>query len=160
MVDAVTTQVYDGDHNYVITVEDISDGTGLTALKIVDVTTMHPNPGTHLVLWKVDYDIGTLGGVTLYWEGTPNKVLLALEPAGMDRDISRFGGLRCDASAATGNVLVSTHGFTNQSTFSITLEFKKGGLTGFTGGGGANVFITTSSGSFVFTSSSSQVIAG
>ncbi len=160
MVDSVTTQAYDGDHNYVITVNDISDGTGLTDLKIVDVTTMNPNPGTHLVLWDIDYDVGAAGGVTLYWEGTPSKVLLALEPAGLDRYAGTFGGLRNDAQGATGNVLVSTHGFTSQSTFSLTLKFKKGGVRGFTGGGGPNAFITTSSNLFVYTSSASQVIAG
>ncbi len=160
MVDAVTTQVYDGDHNYVVTVNDISDGTGLLDYLLVDVSTMSPNPGTHLVLWNVDYDIGAAGGATLYWEGIPNRVLLALEPAGLDRFAGTFGGLRNDAAAATGNVLVSTHGFTNQSTLSLTLYFKKGGLSGFTGGGGPDTFITTSSHLFVLTSSGSQVIAG
>ena len=131
MADAVTTQVYDGARNYVITIEDISDGTGVTGLKIVDVTTMTPNPGTHLVLWRADYDVGAVGGVTLYWEGTPNKVLLAMEPAGIDRYAGTFGGLRNDALTPSGNVLLTTHGFVAGSTFSLTLEFKKGGITGF-----------------------------
>lgn len=160
MADSVTTQVYDGDRNYVVTVNDISDGTGLLNYLLVDISTMNPNPGTNLVLWDIDYDIGDTGGVILYWEGIPNRVLLALEPAGLDRYAGTFGGLRNDAAAATGNVLVSTHGFTSESTFSLTLFFKKGGLRGFTGGGGPNTFITTSSHLFVLTSSGSQVIAG
>ncbi len=131
MADAVTTQVYDSVRNYVITANDISDGTGLNLVTLVDVSTMTPNPGEHLVLWRADYDVGDVGGVTLYWEGTPNRVLLAMEPGGVDRYVGTFGGLRNDALTPTGNILISTHGFVAGSTFSLTLEFKKGGVVGF-----------------------------
>jgi hypothetical protein len=130
MADTVTTQTYDGAHNFVITMNSLSDGTGETLVKKVDVTTMNPNPTTHLVLWRCSYNIQA-GSVELYWEGSPNKILLSLSGSMTDREFRRWGGLRDDALTPTGNVLLSTIGFAANSGYSITLEFKKGGITGF-----------------------------
>lgn len=135
MADALTTQLYDGEHNVVFNMQDLSDGTGLALLKIIDVTTLKPNPRTHLVLWRVNYDV--VGGqVVVYWEATVNTPLLIMKDALHSRKFNKYGGLKNNAGAgATGNVLISTSGFGADSSFSLTLEFKKGGqLSGVNAG--------------------------
>lgn len=127
MADNVVTQIYDGAHNLVVNIQDLSDGTGLTLLKIVDVTTLNPNPGTHLVLWRINYDVKG-GQVILYWEATTNELLVVMQDEEATREFGNYGGLKNNAgTGVTGNVLLSTQGFVANSSFSLSLEFKKGG---------------------------------
>lgn len=130
MADTVTTQLYDGARNVVVHLNNFSDGTGETAVTKVTVANLNPNPTTHLVLWRCSYDIKG-GGVELYWDATADKLLLSMSGQMTDRDFSRWGGLRNDAGAGiTGDVQLTTTGFMPNSGYSITLEFKKGGIFG------------------------------
>lgn len=126
MADTVTTQTYDGERNVTVILNNLSDGTGETLVKKLDVTTLHPNPAAHIKLWRAFHDV-TDGEVILYWEGTPNRLLATLSSASPDLDFSRTGGLIDDATSGTGNVLLSTVGFVQNSSYTIRLEFKKGG---------------------------------
>lgn len=127
MPNNITVQDYDGEHNYVITMNNRCDGSGdETLVTKVDVSTLIPNPGDHLVLWHANWVISG-GVVNLYWAGTPNRLLQSLSQVSDDRQYSRFGGIRNDAVLATGDVLLSTIGFVAGSSYTITLEFKKDG---------------------------------
>lgn len=125
MADVVTSTIYDGARNVILTLGNISDATGQSGVTILDPATLLPNPGTHLVLWRVTYDVKG-GGVNIEWGGTPNKSMIAMSGADT-RDFSRFGGIRNDALTPTGLIRISTIGFAAGSTYSVILEFKKGG---------------------------------
>lgn len=133
MADTVTTQVYNGEHNYVVTIENVSDGTGQSNVVIVNASTITSGVITKLVLWKCSYNIKA-GSVTISWDDTARRQLLFMSDAvpGMThRDFSEFGGLSNSASSlfdSTGNVLLTTNGFGVTSGYSITLEFKKVGV--------------------------------
>jgi hypothetical protein len=127
MADVTTAQAYDGSRNYQIKLTNYSDGTGQTGVKIIDVTTLVPNPGTHMKLRRIRYNISGMY-VRLQWEGTPNEDIVIL---GNGQDILDFstdfaGGFPNNAATATGNVLLTTEGALNGSNYTIVLEFLKG----------------------------------
>lgn len=128
MADALTTQHYDGARNYTIKLVDISDGTGLSLVKVVDVTTMNPNPGVHLKVRKIQYTIHS-GAVILYWEATTNVPIVFLAEGTDMLDFSKVyaGGYPNNAgTGVTGNILLSTVAFAANSGFSVELELLKG----------------------------------
>lgn len=127
MADAVTSQIYDGTDHVVVHLNNLSDGTGESAVLKVDVSTLVPDPTTHLVLRRCSYDVKG-GAVELFWDAAADKLLLLMSGQMTDRDFSNWGGLKNDAGAGiTGDVLLTTVGFVANSGYSITLEFKKGG---------------------------------
>jgi len=129
--DAVSSQLYDGARNVVVHLNNVSDGTGQTNALIVDVSTLTPNPTTHLALWRASFSIRG-GGVIISWDATVDQQLLFMGDGGPgELDFSPWGGLWNNAGAGvTGDVLLSTVGFAANSGYSITLEFKKGGIYG------------------------------
>lgn len=128
MADTYSSQVYDGARNYIIKMVDRSDGTGLSALKVVDVTTMTPNPGLHMKIKRIRYSIHS-GAVLLQWEATsPIDIVYIPE----NTNILDFSQLYCSGwpnnagAGATGNILLTTFGFMPNSGFTIDLEIIKG----------------------------------
>lgn len=128
MADAVTTTLYDGARNVVLTYTDISDGTGLSLATMLDVSTLSPNPGAHLKIRRIRYSITNMI-VTLYWAGTPNKPIANI---GQGQDILDWskdysGGLPNDATSATGNILITAQTIGSATAgLTITLECIKG----------------------------------
>lgn len=127
MVDAVTTQLYDGARNVTVKLTNISDGTGEVLVKKLDVTTLNPNPGTHMKVKRVRYSVAA-GGVALFWEGTPNTPIVTLAEGNGNFDFSKVFsvGYPDNASSPTGNILLSTSGFVPGSAYTIELELVKG----------------------------------
>lgn len=154
MADAVVTQVYDGEHNVVVTLENLSDGTGQTNVVVLDATSYTPGAITKFCLNKCSYNIKG-GAVVIYWDAPTRRALLFMGDSGpgmSHRDFSRWGGLRNDVALldSTGDVLLTTYGFALNSSYSITLEFKKVGVRAISY---SATTITTSSNHIVFTSS-------
>lgn len=127
MADVTTSQAYDGARNYQIKLTNESDGTGQSGVKVVDVTTMTPNPGAHIKLRHVRYSITGMT-VRLIWGGTPNKDLVILTPGTDELDFSKnyAGGWPDNATAGTGDILLTTIGAINGSSYTLELEFIKG----------------------------------
>lgn len=128
MVDVTGSQVYDGRRNYQIKLTDFSDGTGQSAVKVVDVTTMTPNPGVHIKLRRVRYSINIMS-VRLQWEASSpvDIVFLAQGQDILDFSKEYAGGYPVPVVAgATGNVLLTTYGQIVNASYSIDLEFIKG----------------------------------
>jgi hypothetical protein len=126
---AVTTLLYDGVHNAVI--KHTTDATE-SAVVIIDVTTLNPNPGVHLVLWKLKYSISMTVGtgfVRLQSDATVPVDLLLLNGWGDDNlNFSRQGGMKTAVGAgATGNVTITTVGFAAGDSVYLEFELKKGG---------------------------------
>jgi len=119
--------------NFVVKLTNLSDGTGETFIKKVDVTQFQPQalpiPWTHMKLWSYAYDIKQMN-VGLFWEGVPNQPLIILGGFANAVDMGFAGGIWNNATQPTGNVLLSTYNqVAGQSSYTIILHFKKGAGT-------------------------------
>lgn len=129
MADLVTSQIYDGVRNVRGHFTNLSDGTGETDVKKIDVTTLVPDPSVHLVIWGIEYDVKG-GGVSVLWDATPTpQQILYLSTGNRALWYRKDGGLIVPTSlaGATGSILFSTKGFMPNSGYTITLHLKKGG---------------------------------
>lgn len=125
MADVVTSQVtVDGDRNYVITLTNLSDGTGEAAIKKVDIQTMHPIP-TSLRLEKVEGDVAGMN-VALLWGASSKVKFLELSNSQVDMDMCEEGGLPDPKAAGTdGCVYLTTANQVSGSSYTLHLHFKK-----------------------------------
>ncbi len=127
MSDAVSVQkILDDRRNLVVKCTNLSDGTGENNVRKVDVSTLNPpNPGLHMKLWRIQYDISGMA-VRVQWEGTPNSDILVL--GGLGSQISDFGdwGGIPNNSNGVGNVSFTTVNATAGDSYSIIMYFKKG----------------------------------
>ena len=137
MADAVTSQTLsDGGTTAVMKFTNISDGSGESSVKKVDVSalTAHPTTGsacTRVHITQVWYAISGMR-IDLEWDATTNvKALIlgggvALEPTVGHFDFRSFGGLKnTDASGVTGDIDLTTLHHTNNDAYTIILELKK-----------------------------------
>jgi len=124
MADAVTSQtLLDGYRNVVMKFTNLSDGTGESAVKKVDVTALTPAAGTKLKVMKIRYSIEA-GSVSLLWEATSNVTMVILRGYG---EIKIPGGIvNNGGSGVTGSILLTTNNFISQSSYTIELEMVKG----------------------------------
>lgn len=128
MADTTNSEPYDGARAYQIKLTNYSDGTGQSAAKVVDVTTMTPNPGTHMKLRRVRYAIEGMS-VRLQWEATtPVDIVILGDGAELlDFSTDYAGGMPNNGGVGvTGSVLLTTHGQISGSSYTIFLEFIKG----------------------------------
>lgn len=125
MVDTVSSQVLvDGERNYVIKLNCLSDGTGESGVKKVDLTTMHPVP-TSVRLERVQGDIFGME-VELWWEASSNVEILKMADHRVELDFCETGGLpNTKAAGWTGNMLLTTTDASAGDSYSIVLHFKK-----------------------------------
>lgn len=140
MADAVTTQVLEnGNRNYVAKFTNFSDGTGEAAVVKLDPTatgdmgvsiagnTLYP--GTHLKIWKVEYNVNLMT-LLVQWAATTPADLWYLNGFGK-HDFMRQGGLFVPQSAgapitgATGKVTFTTKGAAPGSSYTVTIWAKK-----------------------------------
>lgn len=125
MADAVNSQVLvDGSRNYVIKLNNLSDGTGESGVKKVDLTTMHPVP-TSVRLESIEGDIFGMK-VELWWEATTNVEILKMADHRVDMDFCETGGIPNPMPAGwTGNMLLTTANNAAGDSYSLVLHFKK-----------------------------------
>lgn len=123
--DVVTSQVtVDGERNYVITLTNLSDGTGENVVKKVDITTMHPVP-TSLRLEKVQGDVAGMN-VALLWGANTKQKFLELSDSQVDMDMCEEGGLPDPkATGFDGCVYLTTANQAAGSSYTLHLHFKK-----------------------------------
>lgn len=128
MADTVVSQLYDGARNVNLKYTIFSDGTGQTATKIIDVTALNPNPGTHMKLRRIRYNVDGMY-VRLQWDAS-SPVDIAILGNGQDYlDFTNeyAGGFPNNGGAGvTGSVLLTTSGQIAGSNATISLEFLKG----------------------------------
>ncbi|MFW7267790.1 hypothetical protein ACMAUO_07435 [Gluconacetobacter sp. Hr-1-5] len=131
MADVTTVQVIaNGPRNLVLRVTDVSDGTGLAAMKIVDAQSMAfavggQVPGVHLTVRRIAYDVHGMVA-RLQWEATDPVDLATLSGFG-HLDFRRFQGVpNPKAAGATGSILLTTMGAGAGSAVTIVLEMIKG----------------------------------
>ena len=136
MADAVTSQtIIDTDKRAVIKLTNISDGTGESSVKKVDVSDLNANVKgescTRVTIDQVWYDIGGLRAA-LEFDATSNVVGLVLGGSAAAGNVSgymdfrSFGGIKNTlASGYDGDIDLTTHGHTNHDHYTIILEVSK-----------------------------------
>ena len=136
MADSVSSQtIIDTDNRVVQKFTNLSDGSGETGVRKVDVSTLNTNSEgqtcTRVTIDQIWYDIGGMR-VILNFEATtvsPALILGGSAAAGNvsgHMDFRSFGGIKNNAgSGITGDVKVTTSGHTNLDHYTIVLEMRK-----------------------------------
>ena len=131
MADAVTSQtLFDGDKHVVMKFTNISDGTGESAVKKVDVSALESdingNTCTSVAIEKIWWQcIGMK--VRLFFDATSDAFIIELgENQSGYHDYSEFGGISNNAgSGKTGDVDFTTVGHSSADTYTIILKMRK-----------------------------------
>ena len=131
MADAVTSQtLFDGDKHVVMKFTNISDGTGESAVKKVDVSALESdingNTCTSVAIEKIWWQcIGMK--VRLFFDATSDAFIIELgENQSGYHDYSEFGGIKNNAgSGKTGDIDFTTVGHTSADTYTIILKMRK-----------------------------------
>jgi hypothetical protein len=131
MADAVTSQtLFDGDKHVVMKFTNISDGSGESAVKKVDVSELNAdingNTCTSVAIEKIWWQcIGMK--VQLFFDATSDAFIIELgENQSGHHDYSEFGGLKNNAgSGKTGDIDFTTVGHSSADTYTITLKMRK-----------------------------------
>ena len=131
MADAVTSQtLFDGDKHVVMKFTNISDGTGESAVKKVDVSALNAdingNTCTSVAIEKIWWQcIGMK--VRMFFDATSDAFIIELgENQSGYHDYSEFGGIKNNAGAGkTGDVDFTTVGHSSADTYTIILKMRK-----------------------------------
>ncbi len=136
MADAVTSQtLVDTDKRAVIKLTNLSDGSGESSVKKVDVSALNSHPdGTacsRVTIDQIWYDVGGMR-VSLEWNASTNVVAMVLGGSAAagnvhgHMDFRSFGGIKNNAgSGITGDLDLTTLHHTNNDAYTIILELKK-----------------------------------
>ena len=135
MADAVTSQTLsDGDRVAVMKFTNISDGSGESSVKKVDVSALAASSSngatcTRVHITQVWYSISGMR-IDLEWDASSNvKALVlgggvALEPTMGHFDFRSFGGIKNNAgSGIDGDIDLTTHGHTAHDHYTICLLY-------------------------------------
>ena len=131
MADAVTSQtLFDGDKHVVMKFTNISDGTGESAVKKVDVSALESdingNTCTSVAIEKIWWQcIGMK--VRLFFDASSDVFIIELgENQSGYHDYSEFGGISNNAgSGKTGDIDFTTVGHSSADTYTIILKMRK-----------------------------------
>ena len=131
MADTVTSQtIQDGERKAVLKFTNISDGSGESAVKKVDVSALASNSsGTACTEVAVSQIWGQCVGmgVELLNDASTDTLIIGLSPDsnGM-HDYSSFSGIPNDSgSGKTGDIMFTTIGASNGDTYTVILELLK-----------------------------------
>ena len=131
MADAVTSQtLFDGDKHVVMKFTNISDGTGESAVKKVDVSALesdiYGNTCSSVTIEKIWWQcIGMK--VRMFFDATSEAFIIELgENQSGYHDYSEFGGIKNNAgSGKTGDIDFTTVGHSSADTYTIILKMRK-----------------------------------
>ena len=136
MADAVTSQtLVDTDKRAVIKLTNLSDGSGESSVKKVDVSALNSHPdGTacsRVTIDQIWYDVGGMR-FALEWNASTNVVAMVLGGSAAagnvhgHMDFRSFGGIKNNAgSGIDGDIDLTTNGHTNLDHYTIVLELRK-----------------------------------
>ena len=136
MADAVTSQtIVDTDKRAIIKLTNLSDGSGESSVKKVDVSALNSHPdGTacsRVTIDQIWYDVGGMR-VSLEWNASTNVVAMVLGGSAAagnvhgHMDFRSFGGIKNNAgSGIDGDIDLTTNGHTNLDHYTIVLELRK-----------------------------------
>jgi hypothetical protein len=128
-MNAYTEQVLeDGARNYIVkltAVLDTADQPMTTVVKPADCAVYKP---TLFRIDHIDFTISDGIEVQLWWEGTPDAIILPM--AGRNKfNYNDLGGLINNASSPTGGIRIKTTGYTTETqVYSVLLWMVKQGV--------------------------------
>lgn len=131
MADAVTSQtLVDGDKNAVLKFTNVSDGTGESAVKKVDVSALATNFAgatcTRATIEKIWWQCNGMKVKILFDASTDAFCIELGENQSGDHDYSSFGGLTSNAGTGkTGDVKFTTVGHSSADTYTVILYLRK-----------------------------------
>jgi len=131
MADTVTSQtIQDGERKAVLKFTNISDGSGESAVKKVDVSALASNSSgtacTEVAVSKIWWQCVGMG-VELLNDASTDTLIIGLSPDsnGM-HDYSSFSGIPNDSgSGKTGDIMFTTIGASSGDTYTVILELLK-----------------------------------
>jgi len=131
MADAVTSQtIIDGPNKAVMKFTNISDGSGESEVKKVDVsalaTSADGNTCTGAIIEKIWWQCNGMK-VKLLFDATTNAFCIELgENQSGHHDYTSFGGLTNNAgTGVTGDILFTTVGHTSADSYTVVLYMRK-----------------------------------
>lgn len=125
MAITVTSAIlHDGRRNTVMQFTGVSDGSGQeTGVVKVDVSTLNPPPVT-VKIKKIEYSVNG-GDITLSWDADADVDFAVLSGQGC-LDYCNMGGMVNNAEMGkTGDILLSTLGFEENSSYTLKLDMIK-----------------------------------
>ena len=132
MADTVTSQtIQDGARRVTMSFTNVSDGTGESAVKKVDVSALESDPMTGKACSTVAIEsvwFSTLGmSVKLLWDADTDVLALHLPADYSDSlDMSEFSGLNNNAgTGVTGDIMFTTVGHTSGDAYTVILKMVK-----------------------------------
>tara|TARA_B100000963_G_scaffold271171_2_gene239349 strand:- start:489 stop:890 length:402 start_codon:yes stop_codon:yes gene_type:complete len=131
MADAVTSQtIQDSERKAVLKFTNISDGSGESAVKKVDVSALAANSSgsacTEVAVSKIWWQCVGMG-VEMLNDASTDTLIIGLSPDsnGM-HDYSSFSGIPNDSgSGKTGDIMFTTIGASSGDTYTVILELLK-----------------------------------
>ena len=131
MADAVASQtLVDGKHIAVFKFTNISDGSGESAVKKIDVSALATNQRgascTRVTIEKIWWQCNGMK-VQVLFDASTNVLCIELgENQSGHHDYTSFGGLTNTAgSGVTGDILFTTVGHSSADTYTITMQVRK-----------------------------------
>lgn len=131
MADAVTSQtLVDGQQTAVLKFTNVSDGTGESAVKKVDVSALATNSAgaacTRATIEKIWWQCNGMKVKILFDASTDAFCIELGENQSGHHDYSSFGGLSNNAgSGVTGDIMFTTVGHTSADTYTIIMQVRK-----------------------------------
>ena len=130
MADTVTTQTIADTSGvkFVAKLTNLSDGSGETLVKKIDASelTFMSEDGNRTIA-RVYYSINTSdrkSGVEILWDGATNATALFLSGQGFMDFRTDGNSISNNATAPTGDVLLSTKNFASGDNYTIIVEFR------------------------------------
>jgi hypothetical protein len=132
MADVVTSQtIQDGGRHVVMSFTNVSDGTGESAVKKVDVSALGSDPISGSACSTVAIEsvwFSTFGmSIKLLWDADTDVLALHLPADYSDTlDMSEFSGLNNNAgTGVTGDIMFTTAGHSSGDAYTVVLKMVK-----------------------------------
>ena len=132
MADAVASQtIQDGPRKAIFKFTNVSDGTGESAVKKIDVSALTADPMTGAACTKVTIEkiwYSTIGmGVKIFFDASTDVLAWQLNADYADEiDLSEFNGIPNNAgSGVTGDIMFTTVGHSNNDVYTVCLSVIK-----------------------------------
>ncbi len=125
MAIAVTSAIlHDGRRNVVMQFTGVSDGSGQETGEVkVDVSELNPPPAT-VKITRIEYDVNG-GDVKLSWDADADEDFAVLSGQNCLHYYNMGGMVNSAEMGKTGDILLSTLGFEENSSYTIKLDMIK-----------------------------------
>ena len=130
MVDTVTTiPLLQGGRRYAVHLECVSDGTGETNVRKVDLSGLRTTTGqipVSVALTDISFNVEGFTDVILYWQRDGANIPMVTLKGRGSISYASYGGLLDPnrSGTGTGDILLSSVGAVSGATYQIDLEFR------------------------------------